>query len=62
MSLTEKELDEVVDELRTDFPGVDRDVLDHNVHAAASRSPHDTKNQIEQAVRMRLHLRHQGDH
>ncbi|GLY32904.1 hypothetical protein [Kineosporia sp. NBRC 101731] len=62
MTLTEQELGEVVDDLRTDFPGMDREALDKSVHKAASRAPHDTANQIEQAVRMRLHLRHQGDH
>jgi len=62
MPLTERELGAVIDDLMTDFPGTDRDMLDKAVHRAASKSPDDTANRVEQAVRMRLHLRHQGDH
>jgi hypothetical protein len=62
MSLTERELGDVVDDLMTDFPGTDREVLDRAVHEVASQSPKNTANQVEQAARMRLHLKHQGDH
>lgn len=62
MPLTERELGAVIDGLMTDFPGADRDSLDQAVHQAASKSPGDTANRIEQSIRMRMHLRHQGDH
>ncbi len=60
--LTEQELDDVVDDLMTDFPAAKRASLDKAVHTTASGSPDDTAAQVKQAVRMSLHLRHQGDH
>ncbi len=62
MSLTERELDDVVAELLIDFPGTDRAVLDEAVHTEAAQCPGESAGQVEQAVRMRLQLRRQGDH
>jgi hypothetical protein len=62
MPITERELGDVIDDLLTDFPDADRDVLDRVVHACAARAPGGTPGQVEKAARMKLHLRHQGDH
>ncbi|MBT0770784.1 hypothetical protein KIH74_17710 [Kineosporia sp. J2-2] len=62
MTLTEQELGDVIDDLHTDFPGLDRNLLDQVVHRCADCAPDGTANQVEQAARMQLHLRHQGDH
>ncbi|GAB3264471.1 hypothetical protein [Kineosporia babensis] len=60
--LTEQELDDVIAELLIDFPQAQRSTLDEAVHSEARQAPGDSANQIEQAVRMRLHLSRQGDH
>ncbi len=62
MGLTKQQVEQIVDDLLIDFPGMTRLDLQKAVHNIATEQGLGRPEQVGRSLRMRLSLQRQGDH